>query len=259
MHDVTAMIPVLLGSTRVPDKNIILVDGKVLCSYTIDACKASAAFNDIYLNSEDDIFKSIADKEGVKFHVRPQEWGGRACQQNTKSRNCAGKRCVINEHYLYNFMTTGTQAEYVCQVNATSPLLEPETIKSFVDTLMEGNYDSLFATQEIRAESFYNGTPISFSPKLKCPSNEIDPISTICWAIAGWRREAFIEAYDNDDSEENGPAFVGNLGLFPIDEREALDIDEWSTLDVVEQFLIKQRTITARTWNYIDGRTAKRK
>lgn len=259
MHDVTAMIPVLLGSTRVPDKNIILVDGKVLCSYTIDACKASGAFNAIYLNSEDDIFKSIADKEGVMFHNRPQEWGGRACQQSTKSRNCAGKRCVINDHYLYNFMTSGTQADYVCQVNATSPLLEPETIKSFVDTLMEGKYDSLFATQEIRAESFFHGTPISFSPKHKCPSNEIEPISSICWAIAGWRRKAFIKAYERDDSDENGPVFVGNLGLFPIDEREALDIDEWSTLDVVEQFLVRRRTNTGRTWNYVDGRTVKRK
>jgi CMP-N-acetylneuraminic acid synthetase len=210
------------------------------------------------LNSEDDIFKSIAENEGVMFHRRPQEWGGRACQQNTKSRNCAGKRCVINEHYLYHFMTTGTDAEYVCQVNSTSPLLKPDTISAFVDTLLEGKYDSLFATQEIRAESFFQGTPISFSRKVKCPSNEIKPISTICWAIAGWRRKAFIKAYDRNDSAENSPAFVGNLGMFPIDEREALDIDEWSTLDVVEQFLIKQRTNTSRAWTYLDGRTVER-
>lgn len=259
MHDVTAMIPVLLGSTRIPDKNIILVDGKVLCSYTIGACKTAGVFKAIYLNSEDDIFKTIAEQEGIMFYRRPQEWGGRACQQKTKSRDCAGKRCVINEHYLYDFMTTGTQAEYVCQVNATSPLLKPETIRDFVNTLVEGKYDSLFATHEIRAESFFQGNPISFSRKYKCPSSEIDPISSICWAIAGWRREAFIKAYDRDNSEEDAPAFVGNLGLFPIDEIEALDIDEWSTLDVVEQFLIKRRTNTARTWNYIDGRTAKRK
>ena len=152
-------------------------------------------------------------------------------------------------------MTTGTKSSYVCQVNSTSPLLKPETIKAFVKTLVEGKYDSLFATHEIRAEAFYQGDPISFSRKYKRPSNEIDPISSICWAIAGWRREAFIEAYDLDDITEEGPAFVGKLGLFPIDEIEALDIDEWSTLDVVEQFLIKRRTSSAREWHYIDGRT----
>jgi len=258
MHDVAAMIPVLLGSTRVPDKNIILVDGKVLCAYTIEACKASGVFNSIHLNSEDDIFRSIAEQEGVMFHKRSPEWGGRACRQRTKSRDCAGKRCVINEHYLYNFMTSGTQAEYVCQVNSTSPLLKPESIKAFVQTLQQGDYDSLFAMLDFRAESFFRGNPVSFSRKYKRPSNELEPISAICWAIAGWRRQAFIDSYDCDDPDQDGPAFVGKLGLFPIDEREALDIDQWSTLEVVEQFLVARRMNTVRTWDYIDGRSITR-
>ena len=80
-------------------------------------------------------------------------------------------------------------------------------------------------------------------------------IQSICWAIAGWRREAFIEAYENNDPEENGPAFVGHLGMFPIDEREALDVDYWSTLDVVEQFLVARRKNLVRTWEYVDGRS----
>ena len=255
MVTITAMIPVLLGRTRVPDKNIILVDGKVLCTYSIDACKDSGVFEDIYLNSEDSVFETIAKKMGVTFHRRPQKWGGRACQQNTKSRACAGDRCVINEHYLYHFMTTATQSEYVCQINATSPLLKQETIRNFVGKLTTGSFDSLFATTELGAESFYQNQPVSFSKKIKQPSNELDPIQSICWAIAGWKRESFIKAYENNDPEENGPAFVGNLGLFPIDEREALDVDYWSTLDVVEQFLIARRKKLARTWEYVDGRS----
>jgi CMP-N-acetylneuraminic acid synthetase len=255
MNNVAAMIPVLLGSTRVPDKNIILVNGKVLCAYTIAACKDSGVFDTICLNSEDDIFKAIAEDEGVLFHKRPPEWGGRTCHQNTKSRQCRGQRCVINEHYLYHFMTTGTKEEYVCQVNATSPLLKPETIRAFVDKLQGGTFDSLFATTELGAESFYQNQPVSFSRKYKQPSNELESIQSICWAIAGWRREAFIKAYENNDPAEDGPAFVGRLGLFPIDEREALDVDYWSTLDVVEQFLIARQKKVARTWKYVDGRS----
>jgi len=249
------MIPVLLGSTRVPDKNIILVDGRVLCAYSIEACKESGAFTEVYLNSEDAVFESIAEQERAKFHPRPAEFGGRACRQKTKSRDCAGKRCVTNEHYLYDFMTTGTDADYVCQVNATSPLLKPETMKAFVNTLTGEGYDSLFASEAIRAESFYKGEPVTFSRKFKRPSNEIEPIQAVCWAIAGWRREAYLESYLRDDLEEDGPVFVGKTGVYPIDEREALDIDEWSTLDVVESFLVARRTGRAREWNYIDGRT----
>lgn len=255
MPKVVAMIPVLLGSRRVPDKNIILVDGRVLCSYTIEVCRKSQAFDEIFLNSEDDVFETVAENEGVKFHRRPAEWGGKSCRQKTKSRDCAGQRCVTNEHYLYHFMTTGPDMDYMCQVNATSPLLKPETITAFVETLVGQGYDSLFATTEIRAESFYQGEPVTFSRKIKRPSNEIEPIQAVCWAIAGWRRQAYLEAYERDDPLEDGPVFVGKHAVFPIDEREALDIDEWSTLDVVEQFLVARRTGTKRERHYLDGRT----
>jgi len=43
--------------------------------------------------------------------------------------------------------------------------------------------------------------------------------------------------------------------VFPIDEREALDIDTWPTLDVIERFLVARRTGEERVWKYIDGRT----
>ena len=254
---VAAMIPVLLGSKRIPDKNLILVDGRVLCSYTIEACRDSGAFSQIYLNSENEIFESIAEKEGAKFHHRPAEWGGRTCQQKTKSRNCAGRRCVINEHYLYNFMTTGPQVDYVCQVNATSPLLKAETMAAFVKEMVEKEHDSFFAVNVIKAESFFDGKPVSFSPTHKIPSNDIPPIYSICWAIAGWKVKSFIEMYDRDDPAEEGPVFAANRGFFPIDEREALDIDQWSTLEVVERFLVARRTGESREWQYVDGRVAK--
>jgi len=249
------MIPVLLGSKRIPDKNLILVDGRVLCSYTIEACKESGAFTEVCLNSEDEVFESVAEKEIAKFHRRPAEWGGRACRQKTKSRDCAGGRCVINEHYLYNFMTAGPQADYVCQVNATSPLLKPETMARFVGEMVEKGHDSYFAVNTIKAESFFNGRPVSFSPTKKIPSNDIPPIYSICWAIAGWKVKSFLETYDRDDPAEEGPVFAANRGFYPIDEREALDIDQWSTLDLVERYLIGRRTHEKREWKYLDGRT----
>lgn len=255
MADVIAMIPVLLGSTRVPDKNIILVDGRILCSYTIEACKRARVFSDICLNSEDAIFDEVAEKEGVRFHKRPADFGGRACRQKNKSRDCAGQRCAINDHYLYQFMKHGPKADYVCQVNTTSPLLKPETIRAFVERLTTGDYDSLFATQELRAESFFADKPLTFSRKMKQPSSELAPIQAMCWAIAGWRRETFIACFERDDPNEDGPVFGGKLGVFPVDEREALDIDQWSTLEVVEQFLIARRLGRQREWKYLDGRT----
>ena len=57
-----AMIPARLGSKRVPKKNLRLILGKPLIAYIIEAAKASNAFDEIYINSEADIFGEIAEE-----------------------------------------------------------------------------------------------------------------------------------------------------------------------------------------------------
>jgi len=253
MAKVIGMIPLLLGSTRIPDKNIILVNGRILCSYTIEACRQSGAFTNIYLNSENDIFKHIAQKKNVQFFHRKPENGGSACRQANKSRSCMGERCVINEHYLYDFMKN-IDCDYLFQVNSTSPLLKPTTISSFVNKLTSSNYDCLFSVNQLKAESLFQGKPVNFSRKQKKPSQELEPIHVICWAIAGWKCETFIAAYERDDSSEDSPAYAGNLGIYTVDEREALDIDEWSTLNLVDQYLRLNPNKVQKEWTYIDDR-----
>ncbi len=54
---------------------------------------------------------------------------------------------------------------------------------------------------------------------------------------------------------ENSPVYSGRLGLFPVDEREALDIDEWSTLNLVEKYLASDEISAQKEWTYMDGRT----
>ena len=253
MPKTIGMIPVLLGSTRVPDKNLILVNGKILCSYSIAACSKSNAFDEIYLNSENQIFAEVAEKENVGFYYRKPGHGGTVCKQETKSRSCNGNRCVINEHYLYDFMKT-IECDYLFQVNATSPLLKPDTISSFVSTIIENDYDCLFSVKRTKAETLMNGKPVNFTRNRKQPSQELTPIDIICWAIAGWRCDRFIEAYERDSKDEETAVFYGKLGVFPVDEREALDIDEWSTLDLVGQYLRLDKN-NPTEWTYLDGRS----
>jgi len=71
-----AMIPARLGSKRVHDKNLRLIGGKPLVAYIVEAVIESGVFalDDIYLNSESDIIKNIADDYGIKFYIRPSEF-----------------------------------------------------------------------------------------------------------------------------------------------------------------------------------------
>ena len=65
MSKTIAMIPVRLGSKRVKNKNLRLIDGKPLISYVLETTIKSNIFDEIYINSESDIFEPIAKKYGV--------------------------------------------------------------------------------------------------------------------------------------------------------------------------------------------------
>jgi len=113
-----------------------------------------------------------------------------------------------------------------------------------------------FATVKIKTESFIDGEPVTFSRKIKQPSQELKPIDSICWAIAGWNRQSFLNCYESEEQDKDCPIFAGKLGLMSIDEREALDIDEWSTVEIIEKYLIARRNSEPHEWSYIDGTTS---
>ena len=140
---IVAVIPVLLGSTRIPDKNIILVNGYPLVFYVVKACKEAGIFDEIYINSEDIIFKQMSQQLGVKFYRREPSKGGSACNMKNVSMDCKGERCQVHDHFLSDFMGSVT-SDYVIQVHSTSPLITAESIIGFTKTLVKNDYKGLF-------------------------------------------------------------------------------------------------------------------
>ena len=60
---IIAMIPARLGSKRIKYKNIRYLKDKPLVEYIIDAAKKVKLFDEIYINSESEIFEAIANKK----------------------------------------------------------------------------------------------------------------------------------------------------------------------------------------------------
>ena len=61
------MIPVRMGSKRIKNKNLRLLGNKPLVAYVIESAKKSGVFDEIYLNSESDIFREIANEYGINY------------------------------------------------------------------------------------------------------------------------------------------------------------------------------------------------
>ena len=68
MKKIIGMIPARLGSKRVKKKNLRLIGGKPLISYVIEAALDVKYFDEIYINSESDVFSEIAKKYN-KFRI----------------------------------------------------------------------------------------------------------------------------------------------------------------------------------------------
>jgi len=241
MAKTVAMIPILLGSTRIPDKNLILVDGHPLVSYVTRACIESGAFDQIYLNSEHAIFGRLAKMLGVEFYPRDPRRGGSTCEMSNKSRQCTGDRCQTHDHYLFDFMDHLKGDANIVQVHTTSPLLEPTTIARFAEALGKQGVDSLFSVTDHYTETLFGDEPMNFSASRKIPTQTLPPVRMISWALSGWKSGSFMECYRTDDAESNGPTFCGNVEYFPLGKLEALDADTWEDLQIIEGCLSHRR------------------
>ena len=68
-----AEIPARLGSQRVKQKNLRLIEGEPMIAYAIKACKNASSISEVYVNTESDLIGQVALDYGVKYYKRSQE------------------------------------------------------------------------------------------------------------------------------------------------------------------------------------------
>lgn len=70
------LIPARGGSKRVPRKNVLLLNGRPLISYSIRAALDSGVFDDVIVSTEDAEIATIAKAEGALVDPRPEHLAG---------------------------------------------------------------------------------------------------------------------------------------------------------------------------------------
>ena len=122
---IIAMIPARLGSKRVPKKNLRLLNGRPLISYSIETAVKSKIFDEVYVNSESNIFSNIAEEYGAKFYNRP---------------NFLSKDSTNNDQFCIDFLNNIT-GDILIQILPTSPLISSLEIKNFVNHMLKNDFD----------------------------------------------------------------------------------------------------------------------
>lgn len=216
-----AEIPARLGSQRVKQKNLRLIEGEPMIAYAIQACKNASSISEVYVNTESDLIGQVALDYGVKYYKRNQE---------------LALDHVVSDQFNYDFLKK-IECEALVMVNPVSPLIESIDIEEAISFFEANQLDSMISVKDEKLQSFYQGKALNFNKDGLLPMTQnIDPVQICVWTICIWRRESFIKAY-----EKNGYAvFNGKYALWPINPLKSIKIS------YEEDFLLAEQLLRAR-------------
>jgi len=213
-----AMIPARIGSTRLKMKNLALLDGNPLISYAINASKETGLFNRIVVNSDESLFKKIAERYGVEFYQRPQKLGS----STTKS-----------DHVIEDFLIKNP-CDILVWVNPTSPLQTGNEIKKIVNYFIDNKLDTLITVKNEQVHCICNDKPVNFDYNtLFAQTQDLKPVLPFVYSIMMWRTDTFIQHFNNG---EKG-ILCGNVGYYPVSKMSSVIIKTKYDLMIAESLL----------------------
>ena len=131
-------------------------------------------------------------------------------------------------------------------LNPTSPTLKLETLNNFIRYIQENDFDTVMSVTSVKAEALCNGQLINFDKTDKIPSEMLDAINYIVWAMTAWKRETFLSMQENGKC----PVFGGKMSTFTVAKDEATDLDneeDW----IIAEAILRARACDKKNIKYL--------
>jgi len=223
---IVAMIPARMGSKRVKAKNLRLIDGKPLIEYVLGTLSNTSVFDGIYVNSEDEVFREIANKYNINFYKRPQK---------------LSTDTATNDEFALDFISN-IDCEVLIQVLPTSPFITSIEIGQFVEKMVDDALDTLISVESKQIACIYKGLPVNFDKLAKNPpSQTMTPVMVYATALMGWRSSRYRE-----NMKKFGVAYhggEGKTGFFELRGLSAIDIDREEDFRLTEAITIASKNM----------------
>ncbi|MEM0541973.1 acylneuraminate cytidylyltransferase family protein [Flavobacterium sp. j3] len=161
-----AIIPARGGSKRLPNKNILLLDGIPLIVHSIIFAQKNAAIIDaVYVSTDDAKIKEIAIQYGAKVIDRPSKLAG-----DFEPTVCALKHCleIINDKEI----------ESVILLQPTNPLRPENLLQETFEVYTDKSCDSLFTVTRNHQKfgKIVGSEYIPFNYEIGQRSQDLEPI-----------------------------------------------------------------------------------
>lgn len=223
-RDITAVIPVREGSTRLKNKNVAPFAGTNLLINKIRQLQEVKEITQIVVSSDSDMMLAMAKECGVQTHKRAPEY----CDERTKSFG------EVVKH-----VAESIQGTHVLWATCTAPLVFPKVYRSAIKQYfpaLEDGYDSLVSFEIIKRYLWDENGPINYQLGIKhVPSQQLPSLYIVTDGILLAPREKMIEwSY-----------FHGrNPYRFILDKRTAVDIDDGLDLACARAWLDMDETVS---------------
>lgn len=130
-----AVIPARGGSKRIPRKNIRDFSGKPMIAWSIEAARASGAFDAVIVSTDDDEIAEVARSHGADVpFVRPAEI----------SDDKTGTTAVVS-HAVSALRERGVSPAQVCCLYATAPFVTADDLRGALDLLLRTDARYVFS------------------------------------------------------------------------------------------------------------------
>ena len=214
---IVCMIPARLGSKRVKLKNLREINGLRLIDYPIAAAKESGIFDEIYVNSESEVFEEIANQHGVKFYKRDERFSADD---------------ATNDVFMHDFLSN-VDCDIVIQLLPTSPFIDAQIIRDFVDEMLKEEADTMISVKEVKIECLYNSVPINYDALDKTkPSQTLTPVLAYACGIMGWKKEMYMNNMGILKAAYHGG--TGRTKTYTLKGYATVDIDEEEDFQLAE-------------------------
>jgi CMP-N,N'-diacetyllegionaminic acid synthase len=234
---ILAVIPVRSGSQGIKDKNIKPLAGVPLVAHAINAAIKVPSIDKLIVSTDSELYAEIAKKFGAETpFVRPAALG----LSNIRLHHVA-------LHALQYFDAQGEHFDAVLSLQATVPLIRPETICRVIDKFLETDCESVGTVSLIR-----HGHPYLAKKLVGDCGDVAEDILKLPNDVARYPRQVRPETYFFNGSIflrarkllENMDETTNCMGDKPrvvvMSEIEAINIDDDNDFQIAQFFMNQQ-------------------
>ena len=220
IEKVVLHIPAREGSKRVPRKNMRLMCGEPMISYSIKAALDSKITKEVYVNTDSDEIVSYVEK----YHKN--------CKIYHRDTKLASDDSSSDE---FNFdIINKLNPDILVMINPVCPLIEHEDINQAFNQFKVSKCDTLISCSSTKMQTFCESKPVNIKIEEKlAPSQNNEEVSILNWAITIWDVNKFKQRMNN-----KGYAVLGdNLLFFNIGFFKGIKVSEEEDFLLAEKFI----------------------